>query len=144
MRKCRGADWDAIAKRFHHQHDQLFGYALENEETPVELINLRLTCVGRTQKPHFQKETYQGLDPSAAYKTKRDVFLPAQKKFKTVDVFDGARLKYGNKISGPAIIEQTNTTTFVTPEYNAIVDVYGSYTLYLKSAEKEVESRVLN
>ncbi len=142
--EMQGADWGAIEKRFHHQHDQLFGYALENEKTPVELINLRLTCVGRTQKPHFHKESYQGMDPSEAYKTKRDVFLPVQKKFRTIDVFDGARLKYGNKVSGPAIIEQTNTTTFVTPEYNTIVDVYGSYTLYLKSAEKEVESRVLN
>jgi len=137
-------DWGAIEKRFHHQHDQLFGYSLENEATPVELINLRLTCIDRTEKPRFHKETYQGDDPSDAWKAKRDVFLPVHKKFKTVDVFDGAGLKYGNKIYGPAVIEETNTTTLVTPEYNAMVDVYGSYTLYVKNAEKEVERRILN
>ena len=45
---------------------------------------------------------------------------------------------------GPAIIEQVNTTTFVTPEYNAVCDRYGSYTMYLKKREKEFIHRALS
>jgi N-methylhydantoinase A len=69
--------------------------------------------------------------------------LPFQNQAQEVDVFDGLHLKFGNKISGPAIIEQVNTTTLVTPEYNLMVDRYGSYTMYLKAMEEEVETRIL-
>jgi N-methylhydantoinase A len=142
--EIEGADMDSIAIRFHYKHNKLYGYSLEDEETPVELINQRLLCTGKTKKPEFQLEAYDGPDPSKAYKKIRKSFLPLQKKFEDVSVFDGARLKYGNKVTGPAIIEQVNTTTFVTPEYNLLVDKYGSYTMYLKSKEDEVEKRVLN
>ena len=59
-------------------------------------------------------------------------------------MFDGDKLNFGNKVVGPAIIEQVNTTTFVTPEYNLLVDKYGSYTMYVKSNEAEVTKRILN
>ncbi len=48
------------------------------------------------------------------------------------------------KSLGPAIIEQVNTTTFVTPEYNLLVDKFGSYTMYMQTNEEEVEKRILN
>jgi len=141
---AENADFDTIARCFHQEHNKRFGYSLEEEETPVELINLRLVCIGKTQKPDLQQEKYDGVDPTRAYKKSRKIFLPLQKKFEEVDVFDGFSLKYGNKVAGPAIIEQINTTTFVTPEYNVMVDQFGSYTMYLKRHEQEVEKRILD
>lgn len=137
-------DADLIASRFHQQHHNLYGYCLEDEATPVELINIRIMCIGRTKKPVIRQEKYSGSDPSRAQKKRRKIFLPLQKKFQEVDVFDGSKLHYGNKISGPAIIEQMNTTAFVTPEFNLLVDKYGSYTVYLKSCSEEVENRILD
>jgi hypothetical protein len=32
----------------------------------------------------------------------------------------------------------------VTPEYGLMVDKYGSYTMYLKGMEEEVEKRILD
>ena len=110
----------------------------------MELINLRMVCIGRIQKPRFQAEIYSAPDPSGALKKKRTAFLPLQKKFREVNVYDGAKLKFGNKVIGPAIIEQVNTTTFVSPEYSLLVDKFGSYTMYMKSHEKEVKKRILN
>jgi N-methylhydantoinase A len=60
-----------------------------------------------------------------------------------VPVFDGDLLKYGNKIEGPAIIEQVNTTTFVSPEFSVLCDAYGSFTMYIKLREKEFKKRVM-
>lgn len=137
------ADFESIADRFHQQHHNLYGYSLKDEETAVELINIRLLCIGKTIKPEFQREDYDGFDPSKAFKNKRKVFLPLKKTFQEIDVFDGMKLKFGNKITGPAIIEQVNTTTFVAPEYNLMVDQYGSYTMYLKTREAEIEQRIL-
>ena len=134
---------DAMAKKFHPEHNRLYGYCLEEVGTPIEVINFRLTCIGRTNKPRFRKKKYSGADPSFAFKKNRKVYLPGKKKFQPVPVFDGDRLKYGNKIEGPAMIEQVNTTTFVSPEFSVLCDAYGSFTMYLKSRDKEFRKRVL-
>jgi N-methylhydantoinase A len=133
----------SMAKKFHPEHDRLFGYSLEEEGTPIELINMRLVCTGRTEKPKFIKEAYDRPDPSRAFKRKRAVYLPVKKEFANADVFDGHRLRYGNKVEGPAIIEQVNTTTFVTPDYSVVCDRYGSYTMYVKEREEEFIGRIV-
>lgn len=133
----------SIAKKFHLEHNRLYGYSLEELGTPIEVINLRLKCIGRTDKPKFLKMKVAASDPSQAFKKKRKVYLPTKRGFEMVSVFDGDRLRYGNKIEGPAIIEQVNTTTFISPEFSAICDAYGSFTLYLKSREREFKGRVM-
>jgi len=134
---------DNVLKRFHKEHNKLYGYSLEDEKAPIELINARLTCTGKTDKPKFMKQKYIGEDASGAIKAQRKVYLPDIKDFELVDVFDGAKLRFGNKIEGPAVIEQVNTTTFVTREYNLICDGYGSYTMYLKPLDEKVVRRVV-
>jgi N-methylhydantoinase A len=136
-------DVASIAKRFHPEHDRLFGYSLEEEGTPIELINMRLACIGRTEKPKFIEEKYDGPDPSEAFKKEREVYLPLKKEFENVPVFDGHKLRYGNEVEGPAIIEQVNTTTFLTPEYSVLCDRYGSYTMFVKERRAEFVGRIV-
>jgi N-methylhydantoinase A len=135
---------ESIAKQFHQMHNTLYGYSLENEGTPIELITMRLTCIGRTEKPKFIEEEFADADASKAYKKHRPVYLPNKKAFADVPVFDGAKLQFGNRIAGPAIIEQVNTTTFVTDEYSCLVDRYGSFMLFLKNREKEFAGRIFS
>ncbi len=135
-------DLASIARSFHPEHNRLFGYSLEEEKTPIELINLRLLSVGRTVKPQFKQEAYDREDPKKALKKKRKVYLPLEEQYAKVPVYDGHKLRYGNKVEGPALIEQVNTTTFVTPEYNVLCDRYGSYTMYLKLKEKEIAKKL--
>jgi len=138
----KGSIESAVSK-FHPEHNRLYGYSLEQVGTPIELINLRLMSIGKTTKPKFKKEEYDELDPSKALKKKRKVFLPLKGAFEEVPVYDGHKLRYGNRVEGPAVIEQVNTTTFVTPEYNILCDKYGSYTMYLKTKEEEIKKKVV-
>ena len=135
-------DIESITKKFHPEHNRLYGYSLEDEGTPIELINMRLTCIGKTDKPRFSDEKDSGKDASKALKGKRNVYLPDKKDFEEIYVYDGSKLRCGNKVTGPGIIEQVNTTTFVSPDYNVVCDKYGSYTMYLKSREKEFTRRI--
>ena len=136
-------DFEAMAARFHPEHDRLFGYSLEEEGTPVELINIRLQVIGRTEKPGFAEQSPAGESPDAAKKGSRRAWLPGEKRFADVDVYDAFALRHGNRVRGPAILEQVNTTTFVTPEFDVLVDRFGSYTLHLREKSAEVEARVL-
>jgi N-methylhydantoinase A len=131
-----------IASLFHPEHDRLYGYSLQDRGTPVELITLRLTGIGRTTKPSFRQEDYGGEDSSKALKKKRKVYLPQKGVFEEIPVYDGHRLVYGNKVEGPAIIEQVNTTTFVSPEYSVLCDRFGSYTMYVKEKQDEIRKRL--
>ena len=135
-------DIDSMASKFHPEHNRLYGYSLEEEETSIELINLRLLSIGKTVKPKFIEEDFVHEDPFEALKKRRKIYLPLKKTFEEVLVYDGHRLRYGHKVEGPAIIEQVNTTTFVSPEYNVLCDRYGSYTMYLKTKEEEIKNRL--
>jgi N-methylhydantoinase A len=120
------ADPAVLASRFHPEHNRLYGYSLENEGTKVEL----------TDKPRLPEEKYQDEDSSHALKRRRRIWLPVEKRFEQVPVYDGHKLKFGNRLEGPALIEQVNTSTFVTPEYDVVTDRLGSYTVYLKGREE--------
>lgn len=133
----------AVAKRFHAAHDALYGYSLEDRDTPVELINMRLTAIGTTDKPQLLSQPYAGPDPSPAYKHSRSVYIPSTKSYQEVPVYDGFALTFGMRLTSPCIIEQVNTTTFVTPEFAGVVDRLGTYTVYLKENEDKVLARVL-
>jgi len=133
---------ESISHKFHPEHDRLYGYSLEEEETPVELINLRLRSKGKTVKPQFKQEKYLNSDPTTALKKRRKIFLLQKKGYDLVPVYDGHMLKYGNRVEGPAIIEQVNTTTFITPEYNVLCDKFGSYTMYIKEKESEIKQKL--
>ena len=141
--EVKKGDIESIALKFHPEHNRLYGYSLEEEETPIELINLRLSSIGKTVKPEFRQEKYDQEDPSKALKKRRQLYIPLKNVFEEVPVYDGHRLRYGNRIEGPALIEQVNTTTFITPEYNVICDMYGSYTMYLKTKEGEIKEKLV-
>ncbi len=135
-------DIEAIAGRFHPAHNRLYGYELSDLGTPVELINLRLKTIGVTDKPRFRPEPYAGDDASPALKGHRRAFVPKAGEFQQVPVYDGAKLKHGMRLEGPAIVEQVNTSTFVTPEYRLVVDRFGTMTIYLPAKEDEVLGRI--
>ncbi len=135
-------DLAAMAARFHPAHNQLYGYELSDVGTPVELINMRLKTIGVTEKPRFTVEEYFGPDPASAQKGVRQAYVPSADEFQEVPIYDGALLKHGMRIAGPAMVEQVNTSTFITPEYRMVVDRFGTMTIYLPSKEDEVLGRI--
>jgi N-methylhydantoinase A len=121
----------AMKEAFHTHHDRLYGYSLKEEGREVELVNLRMTAVGVTEKPAFKKDAFRGADPSVSLKGKRGVFIPSVREHMPVEVYDGDTMGYGNAVKGPAVIEQVNTTIFVPPGCEVECDEYGSYLLTL-------------
>jgi N-methylhydantoinase A len=136
----KACDTAAIAELFHDEHDRLYGYALRGDESEVEIINIRVQAVGETDKPVYQTHDYAGSDPSSAQKGTRSMYIPEDKEFRDVPVFDGADLKFGNQVSGPAMIEQVTTAIFVSGGFDCVCDKYGSFALYKKGREDLVQS----
>ncbi len=130
--EIRGRDFPAIAARFHKEHNRMYGYSLEDERTPIELINVRVRAVGVTEKPAFMEDDYAGEDPSAALKGERQIYLPEQQRLHTVPVYDGHKTRHGYRMTGPAIVEQVNTTLLLTSSFDCECDKYGSFAVTRK------------
>jgi len=119
-------DWQAVRARFHERHDRLYGYALREEGARVELLNLRLTATGMTDKAPLRRERRRPPDPSFAGKGRRRAYCARRGKFVTMAVYDGERLAHGNRVAGPAIIESVNTTIVVPAGSRATYDALGN------------------
>lgn len=138
----RHGDRDAIATCFHAEHQRLYGYSLEREDTPIELINIRLRATGQTRKPSFSEQPYTGSDPTAALKGERNVYIPERNCFMRVPVYDGHKTRHGNRIKGPALIEQINTTLLLTESFTCVCDQYGSFVAHVKGQEELLHESV--
>lgn len=105
-------------ERFHKAHERRYGYA--NPDRDVELVNVRITFLGRTVKPEFQKARKQSRRARAV--EVRPVWID-NKRVKTA-VYDRQMLGHGHVINGPAIIGEYSSTTLVPPAFRCEVDAY--------------------
>lgn len=132
LEAVRDADTRAVESAFHIEHERMYGYSLEEEGTPIELINIRVNATGVTQKPVYGEEPRGGRDAADALKTERKVHVPEDGAARFVPVYDGHKTRHGHHITGPAVIEQVNTTLLVTAGYDCLCDQHGSFVVYPK------------
>jgi N-methylhydantoinase A len=133
-------DAAAIAGAFHAEHLRLYGYSLQAERSPVEIINIRLQAVGATDRPTYRSEAAGSPDASAALKGQRKVYVAERNAFAQVPVYDGHRMHCGHRIAGPALVEQQTTAIVISDGYDCVVDALGSFVLYAKGREDLVAS----
>jgi N-methylhydantoinase A len=133
-------DAGVIARAFHDEHHRLYGYSLEREGSPVEIINVRVQTIGQTDKPASRAEPWAGPDAAAAIKSRRSVYLPETRAFEQVPVYAGDRMSHGNRVDGPALIELETTAIFVGASFDCVVDALGSFVLFAKGREDLVAS----
>ncbi len=133
-------DRQAVASAFHVEHNRLYGYSLEAEGAPIEVINVRLQAIGAIERPTYALERHSGGDARHALKGRRTVYLPESASFQPAAVYDGHRLRCGNRIEGPAVIETVTTAVFVSGSFDCLMDGHRSLTLYRKGREDLVES----
>ena len=123
-----------ICTPFHAEHNRLFGYDLADQKTLLQLINIRVRSVGKIEAPPFPRLSVGIPDSDHARIGERRAFVPETGAFLQVPVFDGHRLLCGNLVSGPALIDRTDTTVFVTASFAAVIDEYGTAILRNKGA----------
>jgi N-methylhydantoinase A len=128
-------DLGPVTRAFHAEHDRLYGYHLEEEGTGLELINVRVRSVGSTVKPPLPRVEPGDTDAGNALTGHRQAYVPEAGEFAEVPVYDGHRLLAGNAIEGPALVERTDTTVFVSAAFAAEVDPHGGLAVRRRDGE---------
>ena len=115
----------AISDSFYRAHLQRFGYADRTE--PVEIVNLRLKLDLAVDKPNLQLDSVRGANSSQAQLASVEVVF-REGKLET-PLYDRDLLGTGNRIDGPALVVQLDTTTVVPPGWQGEIDAYGNLLL---------------
>ena len=117
-----------LVEKFHAAHDHRFGYA--RTDAPVEVVNLRLTATGETDKPPIQSLPLADADPSEAFTVQNRVVFEGEAL--PTDFYHREALRPGNQIAGPAIVTEFSATTVIPPSFSAVVDAYQNLILTKK------------
>lgn len=116
---------ERIWQAFHTKHKAEYGRS--SEDSPIEIVNLRVTGVGRKPKITQPAIDRRGSLADAKIKIGRCLFRldDSLESLETV-FFKRDLLPVGAKVNGPAIILQTDTTTLVPPGCTCLVSAEGN------------------
>jgi N-methylhydantoinase A len=122
----------AISTAFHEAHQLRFAHSAPEE--PTELVSLRVSVLGRIDKPELPRIAEGGSTPPAdAMRATREVVLGDWTTPVTCAVIDRSKLLAGNVVSGPAVIEEAASSTLLFPGDRAVVNEFGHLAIELES-----------
>jgi len=114
-----------VREGFHAAHARAYGHAMSDRA--VEIVNLRLQAVGKVAKPRIERETETPGDAREAHLGQKPVVCDGQTR--QADLYDRAKLRPGARFSGPALVFQMDSTTYLAPNWHARVDGYHNLVL---------------
>jgi N-methylhydantoinase A len=126
----RASSVEDLVAAFSDRYREIYGYADPDAET--EIINIRGAITGRMRRPELARiAPADGVVSTTGDRPVRYDGAELQ-----VPIYARAMLGAGAMLTGPAIVEQYDTTTFITPGWNVEVDSYGNLV-----AEADVHAR---
>ena len=122
----------ALCEAFHAVHQREYGRHFADKD--VELVNLRVLGVGRIPAlaPRRIARGEETPPPAAMVGVRQVVFETAGRpQACETRVYQRAALLAGNRIAGPAVVQQMDTTTVIPPGVAALVDNCGNLVIRL-------------
>lgn len=120
------ADVSDLVDQFESKFENEFGYTLPKNVSEVELVNVRLTASVQRERIEPRATPVSG-DPE---KDRRDVWFSGE--VHETPIYEREKIDVGAEISGPAVIEQSDTTIVITPTGDATADEYGNIIIDLQ------------
>ena len=106
-----------IVERFHAQHERVYGHSATDQ--PVESVAVRVVATGLFPRPMTHHEG-PAARARGRERTRRAWFAEAG-TFVETRVVDRIAIGPEERLVGPAIVEQLDTTVLVPPGYTARV-----------------------
>jgi N-methylhydantoinase A len=114
---------EALWRQFHAAHLARFGFEIPGEV--IEIVNFSATVVSVTPKPVF-REIEPGRGAAMPVERRPVVFVDGRHE---APVFRRDALGAGQRIVGPAIVEEAASVTVLNPGHALTVDRFGNLTI---------------
>ncbi len=112
---------------FHREHKREYGHADPNQE--IQIVHAREFGRAKVGRPAIGSEDLRDHDPSTALLNERDVQFDGGPR--TSQVYERERLRPGNQIHGPAVVQEASSTMVIPPDATARVDQFGNLILQI-------------
>ena len=113
-----------LIEAFHARHEELYTYS--ERQSVVEIVNVESAIWGRVDRPN-RMTVAAGKGAASALEGTRPMIFDASAKPQDVPVYAGGRLGAGDRIIGPAVIEEVTTTLVIEPGWEAELHESGVY-----------------
>ena len=94
------------------------------EGIAIRILSLRTAVIGHRRKFDLTSLSPSGGSVADAFLGEREVWIDGG--WRTTRIYDRLALPVGSRISGPAILEQSDATIFVDPGLTGEVDTFGN------------------
>jgi N-methylhydantoinase A len=111
----------AAEEGFRKLYNELYG-VLPND--PCQFVNFAVRATGIVPKPELTRVERGDGDPRRALKASRNAYFAEAGAFVEVNVYDRTKLRPGDVIQGPAILEEPDSTTVCPSRYAVSVDPF--------------------
>ncbi len=101
-------------------------YERLSQSVPIEIINWRVISSGPTPQVRLQVPSTEQGAAHSALKGYRKAYFPELGGYHDTAVYDRYRLVPGERFSGPAIVEEHESTTIVGPDAHCHIDEQGN------------------
>jgi len=109
-------------QRFHALHQQRFGHS--HPEQPVRVVALRIKALFQPPTPELPAQPRADeVSEHALLGTRSMVFASGELP---VRLYERARLRHGNLVTGPALLVQMDSTILLPPDWEGQVDAWGN------------------
>lgn len=110
-----------VQQDFRGMYASSYGVEVSN---PVQLVNFRSRIIGRVPKLELARSVVSCGDPSRALKIGRPVYFRGVGTFVDTRVYNRQKLVAGDIFTGPAVVEEPDSTTIIPPGYRVSVGDY--------------------
>ena len=121
MNAFRNGGLETVRKEFDEEHTQMFTFALPAEQ---EVVNLRAIALGPVTLVSAGTIEKGDANPAQAKLDTTSVFV--ENSDHEAKIYERAKLKAGNRVPGPAMITELDSTTLVLPGHVGEVDTFGN------------------
>jgi N-methylhydantoinase A len=115
-----------VEERFRDRYEEL--YLVRPDEVCV-FVNVAVRAIGTVAKAQRAAVPITGRDPEHARTGARAVYFVEADGFTSTPVYDRLRLRPGDHVDGPAVIEEPDSTIVCPPGYTAAVDEHQNVVL---------------
>jgi N-methylhydantoinase A len=121
VRDFTAADRSTIRELFEAAYRRLYSRAIPGVEIEILswVVSLGAPAEGRLAAPASEQPT------EPAPRSRRSVFDPGAGEFRDVPIYWRADLAPGARVRGPAVIAEDETSTVVSPRFDARIDRFG-------------------
>jgi N-methylhydantoinase A len=108
-----------LAARFHALHEQLYRFKLD---AVCEIVNLRAVALGKGASLTLPEAEVDSPSSTHALSDEHKIYFDG--KFLSTPIYDRDKLRPGNRMTGPAIVIEMDSTTVILPNFTGEVDRY--------------------